>query len=523
MVSHARFISLRTRLTASLVLLLAVMLGVLAYVLDRQNVRLVRQQTQAREELFARNVQQSINQVLFAGKYQAQAYLETLAEGAKDICYVRIIERATGRVIASTDPAEVGRRFEDPVTRRALATLDRDGLLLQDVTDEHGRRCNDLALPYVRGYLKQAEGIIRVGISQETEQRQIAQVRFLTLSLILLFLALGTILAITLGYQLTFKLKQLVRATHRFGAGQYDAKVAVPADPRDELELLGLAFNQMAARLRASAENLEGQVRERTEELARLNQDLRASYEKLQELDKLKSTFVSAVSHDLRTPLTSIKGYAEFLEDEVGGPLSPHQMEFVLQIERGAERLENLVDDLLDFARIEAGTFSLRLVKADLASEIRELTESLRPQLQEAHLDIRLQLPADPLLVRMDPERISRVLMNLLNNAIKFTPAGGWIRVQACDEGEAVRCEVTDSGPGIAFDDLPKLFQRFSQLPFGMHKGGTGLGLSISKSIIEAHGGTIGVTSEQGVGSTFWFTLAKEPPNVSQGDGAPGI
>ncbi|MNL54970.1 Sensor protein SrrB [compost metagenome] len=114
------------------------------------------------------------------------------------------------------------------------------------------------------------------------------------------------------------------------------------------------------------------------------------------------------------------------------------------------------------------------------------------------------------------------MLTNLLNNAIKFTPAGGWIRVQACDEGEAVRCEVKDSGPGIAPEDLAKLFQRFSQLPLGMHKGGTGLGLSISKSIIEAHGGAIGATSEKGVGSTFWFTLDKDPHDPSQGNGAPG-
>ncbi|HEY9900457.1 MAG TPA: ATP-binding protein [Pantanalinema sp.] len=517
MVMPARFVSLRTRLSVSLVFFLALTLGLLAFFLDGVNMRLVHQQTLVREELFARNVQLSINQVLFAGKYQAQAYLETLKEEGRDLCYVRIIERASGRAIASTDPTEVGRRFDDPVTRRALAHTARNAILTQDVTDPRAGRCHDLALPYVRGYLKVSEGVIRVGISQEAERRELAQARFLTLSLILLFLAIGTLLAVTLGFQLTSRLKRLVLATRRFGLGHYETQVQVPDLPGDELGLLGQAFNQMAARLKASAEDLERQVRERTTELARANESLRESYEKLRQLDQLKSAFVSAVSHDLRTPLTSIKGYAEFLEDQVGGPMRPEQLEFVVQIERGVERLENLVNDLLDFARIEAGTFTLRLGRADLTSEIRSVIESLRPQLQEAQLDIRVEAPDAPLRVVLDPERIARVLTNLLNNAIKLTPQGGRIVVRASQEGDCVRCEVEDTGPGIAADDIPKLFQRFSQLPQGMHKGGTGLGLSISKTIIEAHGGEIGVRSHLGVGSTFWFTLPIDGPR-SQAD-----
>ncbi len=229
------------------------------------------------------------------------------------------------------------------------------------------------------------------------------------------------------------------------------------------------------------------------------------------EIDRLKSNFVSSISHDLRTPLTSIKGYAEFLEDGIGGELSDEQREFVAQIERGARRLENLVDDLLDFARFDAGTFTLRCEPTDLGSMLSEVAQSMQPQCEENRLQLKVSLPPEPLVGSFDQKRIERVLANLVSNAVKFTPAGGSICLEAERVGQELRCAVIDSGPGIEPDDQPRLFQRFSQLATGLHKGGTGLGLSISKSIIEAHGGQIGVSSRPGEGATFWFTLPAEP------------
>ncbi|MBO9541654.1 hypothetical protein J7643_13785 [bacterium] len=247
-------------------------------------------------------------------------------------------------------------------------------------------------------------------------------------------------------------------------------------------------------------------------ERRRLDAVLKTQYEALKELDRLKDQFVNSVSHDLRTPLTSIKGYVEFLEDELAGPLSPEQREFVVQIERSTERLEHLVSDLLDTARIEAGTFQLQYEEADFSCKVKEVVESLAPQAAERHLTIMMDLPEAPLTVPMDSQRIERVLSNLLTNALKFSPPDGVITVRARLDGDGLRCEVVDQGPGIAPEDVPKLFQRFSQLESGKQKGGTGLGLSIAKSIVEAHGGTIGVQSKVGEGSTFWFTLPLHPP-----------
>ncbi len=257
-------------------------------------------------------------------------------------------------------------------------------------------------------------------------------------------------------------------------------------------------------------------------ERKRLEAQLRAQYEKLKELDKLKGDFVNAVSHDLRTPLTSILGYAEFLEDGIGGPITESQRQFVAQITKGTKRLEGMVNDLLDFARLDAGTFRLHCEETDLAMRVQELVESLRPQAEEKHLTLSVQVPEGPLTRVLDPQRIERVLANLIGNALKFTAEGGRIAVRVTEDDAGVLCEVEDTGIGIAPEDLPKLFQRFTQLEAGARmKAGTGLGLSISKAQIEAHGGTIGVRSEPGKGSTFWFRLPRGvPPQCGLDQGA---
>ncbi len=235
--------------------------------------------------------------------------------------------------------------------------------------------------------------------------------------------------------------------------------------------------------------------------------DRKAEDHKQRELDRLKGDLISAVSHEMRTPLTAVRAYAEFLEDEIGGPLSSDQRTFVAELQRGARRLEMLIDDLLDFARIDAGTFRLQIDDADLGAKIREVAEAQAAAAAENHLTLRVELPDEPLPVRMDTRRIAQVLDELVANAVRFTPKGGQIQVQAQRDGDWVRCEVRDSGVGIDPADHPKLFRRFSQLAEGLNRGGTGLGLALCKTIIETHGGRIGVESRPGEGCRFWFTL----------------
>jgi PAS domain S-box-containing protein len=245
-----------------------------------------------------------------------------------------------------------------------------------------------------------------------------------------------------------------------------------------------------------------------------LEEALRAQNDQLLELDRLKSSFVNSVTHELRTPLTSIMGYAEFLEDEVAGALNPDQHAFVTQIQRGAGRLGNLVDDLLDFARLQSGAFKLLIREVDLAEKLAETLDALYPQAQEAQVALGHELCADLPAFRGDPERIGQVLTNLIGNAIKFTPPGGHVDVAASVSDGAIRVEVRDTGIGISPQHQAKLFQKFFQIDPSTtrEKGGAGLGLSISKALVEAHGGQIGVTSVLGEGSCFWFSLPIEVP-----------
>jgi signal transduction histidine kinase len=249
------------------------------------------------------------------------------------------------------------------------------------------------------------------------------------------------------------------------------------------------------------------------EHLARRNEELSQANQHLQELDRLKGDFLNAASHELRTPLASIMGYSEFLEDGLGGEPSARQLEYIQQIQNGAKRLLRLVDDLLDFARLEAGNFNLDRREVDLREIIQEVAASLVPQATTQGASLRLELSEAPLRAPVDLRRIEQVLLNLVGNALKFTPVGGVVTIAAAHDSEGVRIGVRDTGIGIPEDQLPLLFQKFFQVDPGSTRsyGGTGLGLSIVKALVEAHGGEIGVESRLGSGSHFWFRVPAPP------------
>ncbi|MNX10842.1 Alkaline phosphatase synthesis sensor protein PhoR [compost metagenome] len=246
-------------------------------------------------------------------------------------------------------------------------------------------------------------------------------------------------------------------------------------------------------------------------ERLRLERRLQEQNVQLQELDRLKNQFINAISHDLRAPLTSIRGYAELLGEEAGGPMTPRQQAYLQQIEKGVQRLDVMIGDLMDMARADAGMLTLACEDTEFTSLLSEIIASLMPLSEQAGVTLSLSSPSEPIIVTLDARRIGRVLANLLQNAIKFTPAGGCVAVRVRSIPEGLLCEIEDTGPGISAEELPRLFQRYSQLEAGLHKGGAGLGLSISKTIVEAHGGTIGVRSAPGKGSTFWFVLPLRP------------
>ncbi|MEZ5102135.1 MAG: PAS domain S-box protein [Thermoleophilia bacterium] len=245
-------------------------------------------------------------------------------------------------------------------------------------------------------------------------------------------------------------------------------------------------------------------------ERKRIELELAAQNEQLRELDKLKDEFVAMVTHELRSPVTSVLGYLDLvLEDE---ELGDEQRHFVGVARRNAQRLLRLVGDLLFIARVQAGKFSLEPERMDLAQVISECVESQRPRAESKCVSVLLDAPASLPLVG-DPARLSQLADNLVSNAIKFTLEGGDVRVRLSEEAGTVRLEVADSGIGIPAAEQEKLFQRFFRASTATSQRiqGTGLGLTITKTIAEGHGGTISFTSEVGVGTTFVVELPLVP------------
>jgi two-component system phosphate regulon sensor histidine kinase PhoR len=229
----------------------------------------------------------------------------------------------------------------------------------------------------------------------------------------------------------------------------------------------------------------------------------------LRRLENVRRDFVANVSHEIRTPLTSIKGYTETLLDGALEDKS-NARDFLKIIGADADRLVQLVDDLLDLAKIESGNLALKFVPVPLAGVIDRIIAGLKGQGERKSVALRRELPED-LRVHADEASIAQVFLNLLDNGIKYNREGGTVTVSARPEGERVRVDVSDTGIGIPEEDLPRIFERFYRVDKARSRqlGGTGLGLAIVKHIIQAHGGEVSVRSELQKGSTFSFTLPK--------------
>jgi two-component system phosphate regulon sensor histidine kinase PhoR len=228
----------------------------------------------------------------------------------------------------------------------------------------------------------------------------------------------------------------------------------------------------------------------------------------LRRLEKVRQDFVANVSHELRTPVASIKGYAETL---LSGAMDDKQAlkEFLGIIHENSDRLVNLINDLLDLARIESGRMNISPVPMEAAPVIQRCLHILEKTVQDKKLSVSMELPDKMSRVLADEARFSQVVLNILDNAVKYTPEGGSIFVKALAHDKMVQFDVTDTGMGIPEQALPRIFERFYRVDKARSRdlGGTGLGLSIVKHIVLAHGGEVRVSSELGRGTTFSFTL----------------
>lgn len=225
--------------------------------------------------------------------------------------------------------------------------------------------------------------------------------------------------------------------------------------------------------------------------------------------DELKSGVISTVSHQLKTPLTSIRMAIHLLLEEKIGPLGPKQEDLLVSAREDADRLNTIVEDLLDIGRIESGKARMDLHSVSPHAMAEEGVAPYRSAARDQGVALSVELPDHLPEVWADTTRIAHVFANLLSNALKFTPPGGRISLSAQPEEEVVRFSVSDTGPGIPGQYLPRIFEQFFRVPDHGPASGAGLGLAIVKEIVEAHGGTVGVESREGAGSTFLFSLRR--------------
>jgi signal transduction histidine kinase len=302
-------------------------------------------------------------------------------------------------------------------------------------------------------------------------------------------------------YVIVKPVKHLKEVSDAIAAGELNVRSEIQTG--DEFEDLSHAFNRMLRNL----VNMQDRLRKVNGDLDRNVDELAQANLALYESNRLKSDFLATMSHELRTPLNSVLGFSEVLQTSAG--LSDKQQRWVQNIRTSGEQLLNLINDILDLAKIEAGKMQLRLVTFSIYDVCEGMLTMFRPLAEKKNIDLRGQIAPGIPLLRQDPVKLQQILSNLLSNAIKFTPEGGRVRLDAEVSGPDLLLTIIDTGVGIALEEQQLIFEKFRQAgnPMTREHGGTGLGLSIVRELSKLLGGEVTLQSELGRGSTFTIRL----------------
>ena len=373
-------------------------------------------------------------------------------------------------------------------------------------------------------------GVVRVDVPYQTDENQ------LLLNRIVIVVAgmLGGTLAIVVFYLITSRLilqpvRVLKNTAEKVAKGDLNIRSAISTG--DEFQHLSETFNSMLGTLKASQDQLEATNRSldtRVGELARSNVDLF-------EASRLKSEFLTNVTHELRTPLNAIIGFADLMADPAARGADPKLQRYAENIRLSARQLLDLINDLLDLAKIEAGKLVLREERVNVADVCEAMANFMRPLAQKKNIELQMSVAPDMPLITTDPGRLQQILYNFLSNAIKFTPAEGQVEITARNEPPElelpdkdaahhpdaasappafVRVSITDTGPGISAEDQRVMFEKFRQLDGSVTRQhtGTGLGLTIARELAAMLGARIDVASTRGKGATFSLIMPLENP-----------
>ena len=348
-------------------------------------------------------------------------------------------------------------------------------------------------------------GLISVDILSQVDDRQLSLNRIW----ILIDGAIAGTLAVVVFYVITTRIilqpvRVLQETAEKVSRG--DLNIRSDISTGDEFQQLSETFNTMLANLKQSSDQLRSLNRNLDLKLGQLAESNVALYES----NRLKSEFLANVSHELRTPLNSILGFAELLRDTISAAPDAKSTRYLQNILTSGRNLLDLINDLLDLAKIEAGKMEVRSEPLSMGDVFEGLVNVLKPLSETKHLTIATIVASDVPIIQTDPAKLQQVLYNFLSNAIKFSPARAKVELAAVRESEsAIRVSVADQGPGVPADMQEVIFEKFRQIDAGMTRqhGGTGLGLAIAKELTMLLGGRIGVDSRPEHGATFWIVL----------------
>ena len=517
---NKKHISLRTSLIISISLVHAILMGLFVYHSTRASRELISEEMKGSARSFARMLATTAtNAILSSDISSLHEYVDKTGK-EHNVSYAIILD-SEGTVLASTEKKFDGYILSDDVSKRANSS---SGELLQVAGNVF-----DISAPiFLEG---KKIGIARVGMSTETMLQKIAVVSNDGVNMTLFAILVGSLVAVIIAMRVTNGLRRLGKAADEMTGGSLDTRVQV--DSYREVNELAYAFNHMADAIQEREEELQQSMEELDlahEELQSANEELQHHYEELElsqeelltsneelsqandrvmEADRLKSEFLANMSHELRTPLNSVIALSGILLARMDGDLTEEQEKQVKIIKKSGKNLLELINDILDLSKIESGKMEISLEEFYIEDVVNDDRAMVTPLATEKEINISFIKNEEIPLIRSDRNKIKQILLNLLSNAVKFTPTGGSITIDATGRDGRVELRVTDTGIGIAKENLDKIFDEFRQVDGSSTReyGGTGLGLAITRRLVKLLGGEIRVESEIGKGSTFTIDI----------------
>jgi signal transduction histidine kinase len=400
-------------------------------------------------------------------------------------------------------------RIQTPVPAERQRSVTDESFLFEPLNETAAENGNDNRLEPPAGF-----AVLDVSLANMDRNLDVAVRRAVLLTLALILVSI--IIVVIIVRRMVSPIYSLAAATREVARGEFGLRVDLRRG--DELGVLADSFNEMSLRLQKSRDEfdalnreLEKRVTESTTELFSRYSELQNSLYEMRDLNAAKDDFISLVSHELRTPLSSIQLFSETLLHGLSKE-EKKRADILSTIIRNCHRLSRLINDVLDLSRMEAGRIQVHIREFDLVELTAAALDSLAPNFEERQLTCEREFPSGGLSLSSDPDKVTQIITNVVGNAVKFSPSGSRVVVGIERQDGAVLLRVRDQGPGIAEEDIPRVFDKFHQLEnINLTVEGSGLGMSISKKLVETLGGQIWIESLVGMGACVFIRLPLNP------------